>query len=241
MDWFHADLHIHTCLSPCGDLEMSPRNIIRVAKAKGLHMIAITDHNTTGNVRVCVEIGKREGIYVIPGCEVNTREEVHCLSYFPHLQALQAFQDYLEERMTVIKNDSDRFGYQVAVDEEDRILYEETRSLFVGIDETIEGVAAEVHRLRGLFVPAHIDRPKNSLFSQLGFIPPDLMYDALEVSRATTVAEFEEKHQELSGNRFLRNSDAHYLKDIAAVHTRFCMARPDWGCFKTAISCHSYG
>lgn len=238
MNWFDADLHIHTCLSPCGGLEMSPRNIIRVAKAKGLHLIAITDHNTTGNVRVCVEIGKREGIYVIPGCEVNTREEVHCLSYFPHLQALKAFQDYLEGKMTHIKNDPGRFGYQVAVDEEDRILYEEERSLFVGIDEAIEGVAAQVHRLGGLFVPAHIDRPKNSLFSQLGFIPPDLMYDALEVSRATAVAEFEEKHPELRGNRFLQNSDAHYLKDIAAVHTRLYMERPDWSCFKAVISCY---
>ncbi|HBG56724.1 MAG TPA: histidinol-phosphatase [Porphyromonadaceae bacterium] len=231
----HADLHIHTCLSPCGSLEMSPRNIIRVAKAKGLQMIAITDHNTTGNVHVCVELGSREGIYVIPGCEVNTREEVHCLCYFPHLQAMEVFQGYLEERMTGVKNDPARFGYQVVVDEDDAILYEEERSLFVGIDDEVEGVAEQVHRLGGIFVPAHVDRPKNSLLSQLGFIPHGLVYDALEVSRATTVMEFVEKHPELRGNRFLQNSDAHYLKDIATVHNAFYMDRLDWGCFKAAF------
>lgn len=232
MNCFNADLHIHTCLSPCGSLDMSPGNIIRTAKAKGLHMIAITDHNTTRNVRVCVEIGSREGVYVIPGCEVNTREEVHCLCYFPHLQALEEFQNYLEERMTDVKNDPRRMGYQVAVDENDLIVYEEERSLFMSIDDEIEGVAGEVHRLDGIFVPAHIDRPKNSLFSQLGFIPFDLEYDALEVSKATTPEEFVKKHQGLKGKRFLQNSDAHYPEDIASVYNRFNMERPDWECFR---------
>src|SRR5690554_8012730 len=101
----NADLHIHTCLSPCGDLDMSPRNIIRIAKEKGLQIIGITDHNSTRNVRVCMELGEKAGLYVIPGCEVNTREEVHTLCYFPHLQAVEAFQSYLDERMTNMKND----------------------------------------------------------------------------------------------------------------------------------------
>ena len=235
MNCFHADLHIHTCLSPCGDLEMSPRNIIRTARERGLHVIAITDHNSTRNVAVTMEIGRREGVYVIAGCEVNTREEVHCLCYFPHLQALQAFQLYLEERMTSFRNDPDRFGYQVAVDANDRILYEEKRSLFVGIDAKIEGVAAEVHQLGGVFVPAHVDRPSNSLLSQLGFVPFGLSHDALEISRATTSSSFVQQHPELAGERFLHNSDAHYLKDIAAVYNRFYMEQLSWDCFKAAF------
>ena len=235
MNCFHADLHIHTCLSPCGDLEMSPRNIIRTARERGLHMIAITDHNSTLNVVVTMEIGRREGIYVIAGCEVNTCEEVHCLCYFPHLHALQVFQLYLEGRMTSLPNDPDRFGYQVAVDANDRILYEEKRSLFVGIDAEIEGVAAEVHRLGGVFVPAHIDRRSNSLLSQLGFVPFGLSHDALEMSRATTPSAFVQKHPELAEELFLHNSDAHYLKDIAAVYNRFYMEQLSWDCFKATF------
>ena len=231
----NADLHIHTCLSPCGDLDMSPRNIIRIAKEKGLQMIAITDHNSTWNVRVCMALGEREGVYVIPGCEVNTWEEVHTLCYFPHLHAVEAFQSYLDERMTHLKNDPGRFGYQVAVDENDNIVYEEERALFMSIEDGIEGVAGQVHRLGGFFVPAHIDRPKNSLLSQLGFIPFDLEYEALEISKATTPGEFIKKHPELAGKSFLQSSDAHYPEDIARAYTRFEMDELSWKGFRDAL------
>lgn len=230
-----ADLHIHTCLSPCGDLDMSPRNIIRIAKERGLQMIAITDHNSMRNVRVCMELGERQDIYVIPGCEVNTREEVHVLCYFPHWQVVEAFQCYLDERMTNFKNDPDHFGYQVAVDENDRIVYEEERSLFMSIEDGIEGVAEQVHRLGGIFVPAHIDRPKNSLIGQLGFIPTELIYEALEISKVTTPGEFIKKHPELEGNRFLQSSDAHYPQDIARAYTRFEMKELNWTGFTHAL------
>lgn len=223
-----ADLHIHTCLSPCGDLDMSPRNIVRVAKERGLQIIAITDHNSTRNVRACMSLGEREGLRVIPGCEVNTREEVHVLCYFPHLEATEAFQRYLDGKMSDVKNDPDRFGYQVAVDENDRIVYEEERSLFMGIDDEIDGVAEVVHQLGGLFVPAHVDRPRNSLFSQLGFIPPGLRYHALEVSKATTPDEFLSRRPELKEVRLIQSSDAHYPKDIGVAYTRFGITVRSW-------------
>lgn len=231
----NADLHIHTCLSPCGDLDMSPRNIIRIAKERELQIIAITDHNSTRNVQVCMELGERLGVCVIPGCEVNTCEEVHVLCYFPHLQALDMFQCYLDEQMTDLKNDPDRFGYQVAVDENDRIIYEEERSLFMSIKDGIEGVAKQVHRLGGIFVPAHIDRPKNSLIGQLGFVPFDLEYDALEISKATTPGEFVKRHPELEGKRFLQSSDAHYPEDIARAYTRFEIEKSDWSSLMDAL------
>lgn len=235
MNNYSADLHIHTCLSPCGDLDMSPRNIIRCAKEKGLHIIAITDHNSTRNVQVCVEIGRREGVFVIPGCEVNSEEEVHCLCYFPDLQTAELFQRYLDERMTDILNNPDYFGYQVAVDENDVIIYEEKRSLFMGVGDSIEAVEKQVHLLGGLFVPAHIDRQKNGVFSQLGFIPVDLVYDALEVSKRTTPEAFLKMRTELAEKRFLQSSDAHYLEDIGSAHTRFYMDIPDWNHFKAAL------
>lgn len=235
MNWYNADLHIHTCLSPCGDLEMSPRNIILSAKEKGLHIIAITDHNSTHNVQVCIETGRREGIYVIPGCEVNTVEEVHCLCYFPHQQAMALFQRYLDEQMTDMLNDPDLFGYQVVADENDCIIGVEERSLFMGIGDGIEEVERQVHQLGGIFVPAHIDRQKNGLLSQLGFIPVDLSFEALEVSRRTTPAVFLAMHPELTGKRLLQSSDAHYPEDIGSAHTRFYMERPDWDHLRAAL------
>jgi predicted metal-dependent phosphoesterase TrpH len=165
MGYFNADLHIHTCLSPCGDVDMSPRNIINIAIERNLQIIAITDHNSTHNVSVCVELGNRKGLFVIPGCEVNTIEEVHCLCYFPHLWALDDFQKYLDSRIANIKNDPDKFGYQVAVDENDVIIYEEERSLFIGIMDSIDTLAKVVHKLGGLFSPTPVvinfNPPKN--------------------------------------------------------------------------------
>ncbi len=233
---FKADLHIHTCLSPCGDLEMSPRNILRVAGEKGLNMIAITDHNTTRNVKVCVELGKKAGIFVIPGCEVNTQEEVHCLSYFPDLETLEEFQRYLDEKMPVVKNDPYAFGFQVAVDENDVIVYEEERSLYMGLEDNIETVAKKVHALGGIFVPAHIDRPRNSVFSQLGFMPFDLGYDALEISWRTTPEDFLQAHAELTGKPVLRNSDAHYPEDIGKAYNWLEMEEANWENFKAIFS-----
>ena len=131
---FKADLHIHTCLSPCGDLEMSPRNIIQKAIEQGLDIIAITDHNSTRNVKTCMELGYRNNLFVIGGCEINTQEEVHCLAYFPDLQVLNEFQDYLDEHLPDIKNDTSLFGFQVAVDAFDNIVYEEDKALIVGLD-----------------------------------------------------------------------------------------------------------
>lgn len=237
MPRFKADLHIHTCLSPCGDLDMSPRNILQSAKQKGLDMIAITDHNSTKNVQTCVEIGRNTDIFVIPGCEVNTQEEVHCLCYFPDLSALNEFQQYLDGKMLDIKNDPEIFGYQIAVDENDVIIYEEHRSLFTGIQDDIESVEQKVHSLSGIFVPAHIDRPKNGIYGQLGFIPFDLQYDALEISRRSQPEDFLKKHPEIASKKILRSSDAHYLQDIASVHTCFEMEDLSWESFKKAFNC----
>ena len=225
---FKADLHIHTCLSPCGDLEMSPRNIIQKAIEQGLDIIAITDHNSTRNVKTCMELGYRNNLFVIGGCEINTQEEVHCLAYFPDLQVLNEFQDYLDEHLPDIKNDTSLFGFQVAVDAFDNIVYEEDKALIVGLDVDLETVAEKVISMGGVFIPAHIDKSKNSIFSQLGFIPFDLKYSALEISWRTTIEKFVEKYPKLENEKFIRCSDAHYLEDIGKVYTWLKMEKPDW-------------
>jgi PHP family Zn ribbon phosphoesterase len=217
-----ADLHVHTVLSPCGDLDMSPGNIIAAAKRAGIDVIGITDHNSTRQAPVVQAVGRREGVIVLPGAEVTTREEVHCLAFLPDAESLDAFQRYLDEHLPDIPNDPARFGYQVVVDADENILHEEPRLLISALDRGIDEVEAFVHRLGGLFIPAHVDKPRDSLLSQLGFIPPGLVVDALEVTPRVTPAAF------LAANPFarryplVRSSDAHYLPDVGRVHTGLC-------------------
>ena len=154
---YKADLHIHTVLSPCGDLEMSPINIVERALARGLDMIAISDHNTTRQVKVTQKIGKEKGLFVLGGVEVTSQEEAHCLAYFETDAQLDAFQDFLDLHLPKIPNDEDRFGYQLIVDENEEIVGEEEFHLLNAIDVDVDGIYEEVHRFGGLFVPAHVN------------------------------------------------------------------------------------
>jgi PHP family Zn ribbon phosphoesterase len=224
MTIYRADLHIHTVLSPCGDLEMSPVNIVERAAQMGLDIIAITDHNHTAHNRLTREIGKEKGIYVVYGAEVNTREEVHCLAFFDTDIQLEAFQQYLEVQLPVMAHDPALFGEQVIVDREELILKEITHSLYPGLRHGITEVASKVHDLGGLFVPAHVDRQMNGLYSQLGFFPPELQADAVEISRKTKRSEICEIHRELNKFQLLQSSDAHFLADIGRCISRLEMA-----------------
>lgn len=223
MTIYRADLHIHTVLSPCGDLEMSPVNIVEKAVRKGLDIIAITDHNHTGHNRLAREIGQEQGLYVVYGAEVNTREEVHCLTFFDTEDQLHAFQEYLEEQLPLMENDSSLFGEQVIVDRKEQIVEEITHSLYPGLRQGITEVALKVHSLGGLFVPAHVDRQMNGLYSQLGFFPQELEADAVEISRKTSRAEVYESHPELGKFQLLKSSDAHFIQDIGRCSTRLEM------------------
>ncbi|KAF5067686.1 hypothetical protein DSECCO2_250930 [anaerobic digester metagenome] len=223
MKEFSADLHIHTVLSPCGSLEMSPRNIVRKALEEKLDIIGITDHNSTRHCREVCREAIKAGITVYTGVEVTTKEEVHCLAFFETFDILDAFQAYLDRYLPDIMNNPDLFGYQVVVDEEENISYEEPKLLISAISQSIDQVEAEVHRLGGLFIPAHINRPKFSLTSQLGFVPPNLNADAFELSKHTSVEDFLKQFPYLRGRTFIRNSDAHQPEAIGSIHTRLRM------------------
>ena len=131
---FKADLHIHTVLSPCGDLEMSPSAIVQRALARGLDMIAISDHNTTRQVKVAQKVGRDNGLFVLGGVEVTSQEEAHCLAYFETDDQLDEFQEFLDQHLPPIPNDEDRFGYQLIVDENEEIVGEEEYHLLNAID-----------------------------------------------------------------------------------------------------------
>ena len=235
MKTFKADLHIHTVLSPCGDLEMSPANIIRIAKSKHLDLIGITDHNSTRHCAVIKELGEREGIFVLCGVEVTTKEEAHCLAFFETTESLEAFQDYLDAHLPQVKNNPDLFGYQVAVDAEDNIVFEEERSLLSAIDQSIEKIEQKIHSLNGIFIPAHINKSKNSIISQLGFIPDDLIIDALELSKHIGKEEFISKNKYLKNKVFIRNSDAHLTELIGETTTLFIMEELNFEEIKKAL------
>ena len=232
---YRADLHIHTVLSPCGDLEMSPANIINKALEMNLDIIGISDHNSTRQCRLVREIGAGKGITVLCGAEVNTREEVHCLAFFPDEDSLGRFQSFLDLNLPDIRNVPSKFGYQVVVDEKEDIIYEEKRLLIAALNASIGETEAEVHRLGGIFIPAHIDRPRFSVLGQLGFLPPDLKADALEVSPATDREKFERNHPELSAYTFVSFSDAHYLPQIGKKLTIFEMDSPGFDEIRKAL------
>lgn len=223
MNKYRADLHIHTVLSPCGDLEMSPANIIEKAREKGLDIIGITDHNSTRHCKLISKLAKSAGIFVLMGAEVTTREEVHCLTFFENDDQLSEFQVYLEKHLPPIPNNTEKFGYQVVVDEDEQIIDEIEYLLISALDQSIDQIEQKVHSLGGIFIPAHIDRPSYSIISQLGFIPEDLLIDGIEISancKVQSVVPFLGKQTERT---ILRDSDAHYVDNIGKAFSTFEM------------------
>jgi len=230
-----ADLHIHTFLSPCGDMGMTPLNIIQRAKKKGLGLIAVTDHNTTHQGPEVRRVGLREGICVLYGAEITTREEVHCLAYVETEEQREKLQEFLDTYLPRIPNEPEIFGYQFWVDENEQVLGEAPYLLISAIDRSIDQTAAFVRSIGGLFVPAHIERPRNSLLSQLGFVPAGLPADALELSRFSDPETFLQKNPYLDSYMIIQSSDAHYPDDIGAVHTAFPMQEAGFEGLKNAM------
>ncbi|MEE4176352.1 MAG: PHP domain-containing protein [Bacteroides sp.] len=235
MNSFRADLHVHTVLSPCGDLKMSPAAIVETAARRGIDILGITDHNSTKHGPLVSKLAREKGIFVLCGAEVTTREEAHCLTFFENFETLAAFQQYLDRHLPDIKNDPKYFGYQVVLDEQEMIVEEEERLLISGLDQGLDQVETEVHRLGGLFIPAHIDRPRYSLTSQLGFVPQDLKADALEVSRFTTPEEMIRQFPWIESYTFIRSSDAHHPDTLGSGITIFDMENRNFGEIRKAL------
>jgi 3',5'-nucleoside bisphosphate phosphatase len=218
-----ADLHIHTVLSPCGDLDMSPRKIVEAALEKDLGIIGITDHNSTLQIEVVEKLAAEKGIFVLGGVEITTREEVHCLAFFPDKASRTGFQHYIDIWQPVIPNREGAFGYQVVVDADDQIVYTEEKLLITALNRSIGEIEKEVHRLGGLFIPAHIDRSVNSILSQLGFFPRGLQADALEITCFTTCRKAREQFKIDADIPLIRSSDAHYPVDIGKCYSIFIL------------------
>lgn len=236
MKSYRTDLHIHTVLSPCGDLEMSPAHIVSLASKCGLDIIGITDHNTTKQCELVWKLGQRLGLTVIPGCEMTSREEVHCLGLFSDFDALREFQHFIDQHLAIIPNDPALFGYQVVVDEDDTIIEMLDNYLGASLNVSIEEVEQKAHDLSGIFIPAHIDRPRNSLYSQLGFFPPELKVDALQISKLAKEMAVREKYKIDTEITLVQFSDAHYPDDLGKTYTVFEMNKPSFSELRKALN-----
>lgn len=211
----YYDLHIHSALSPCGDDDMTPCNIINMAIIKGLDVLAVTDHNSAFNLPAIYEAAREKGIMLIFGLEVQTKEEVHMLCYFKALQEALKFGEKIYESLPQTSNDPNLFGHQYILDSKDNITGEVGKLLLSSSSYSLNQLSKLVRQYNGVMIPAHIDRTSYSIISNLGFIPDDLGIRTVEISKNENIDTATSKFPYLKSMNILRSSDAHYLGDIS--------------------------
>lgn len=222
---FRADLHIHSCLSPCGELEMSPRAIVEKSLERGLDLIAVCDHNSAENAGAVIRAGRQKDLAVLAGMEISSMEEVHSLALFDTEEQALMMQDLIYRHMRGT-NRPELFGDQVVADEFDGVEGFNDRLLIGAVQMGLREIVRAVHGYGGLSIASHVDRPSFSILSQLGFFPEDVELDGVEVSGRTTP---EKARAEIPGlERFpvVSFSDAHFPEDIGKTCTCFLVESP---------------
>jgi PHP family Zn ribbon phosphoesterase len=222
---FKADLHIHSCLSPCSDWDMSPKKIIEKSREQQLDLIAICDHNTAENVAVILREGARQGIAVLPGMEICSREEVHLVTLFKEIEDALKMQEFIYAHLPG-KNQPEVFGHQIVADQNDRVLGENDRLLIGATQLSLKDIVSRAHLFGGICISSHVDRPSYSLIGQLGFIPQDLDLDAVEVSFRVPLNKASSEVPGIRDYPCVTASDAHFLQDIGKAWTEFILAAP---------------
>lgn len=202
------DLHIHSALSPCGDNDMTPNNIVNMSILKGLDVIAVSDHNSIKNLHSVMEVARNTDLLVIPAMEIETAENIHILALFPNLTSAEIAYNEVYKNLPDIDNDKSIFGEQLVLDSMDQIISEESKLLVNSIMLDFNDVVKLIRSVGGIAIPAHIDRPSYSVLSNLGAVP-DMGFKYVELSKNAN----EDMYLYL-GYKFIRNSDAHYLYDI---------------------------
>lgn len=214
MSKYYYDFHIHSCLSPCGDDDMTPANIAGASTLAGLNIVALTDHNTTKNCKAFLESAKQYGIIGVAGMELTTAEDIHMVCLFERLSDADAFDEEIERHIVKIKNRPEIFGRQQVCDSEDNVLYEVEYLLSNATDISVDDVPDLVKRFNGVCFPAHIDRTANGIVSVLGTFPQNLEVDCFEVHNISTAEEYIGRFNHLKDKVCLTGSDAHYLWDL---------------------------
>lgn len=204
---------------------MSPRAIAEVSVERGLDIIALCDHNSAENVGAAIRAGARRGLTVIPGMEINTREEVHLLALFQGEAQALAMQRIVYDHLRGT-NRPELFGDQIVANEMDEVEGFNDRRLIGATLLSLQEVIREIHRLQGLCIASHVDRPSFSLLSQLGFVPPDAALDGVEISRPMQKDELLSQVPGLGKLPVVFSSDAHFINDIGRLYTTFSLDAP---------------
>jgi PHP family Zn ribbon phosphoesterase len=212
---YSYDLHIHSCLSPCGSDESLPSNIVGMAALKGLDIIAVCDHNSCGNSETVRRLGEAYGVLTIPGMELTTAEEVHVLCLFPDIIHAEEFSAYVHTKLLPIENNEAAFGKQQFVDEDDNIIKTEPLLLINATDIAFDSVYETVRSYHGIMIPAHIDKSSTSILSNMGFIPPDSRFNCAEIRHTGFIDKLKSENNYLEKCNLITDSDAHYLEDIS--------------------------
>ena len=218
-----VDLHMHSCLSPCGDELMTPNNIVNMAVIKGLDAIAVCDHNTARHLPAISQVANEAGLPLLPGMEITTAEEVHLLAYFSCVDAALEFSDYIYPHLPPIPNRPEFFGEQTLLDADDEPVGREKRLLLTALDLTLGQLTRDINAAGALAVPAHINRGSNGLIINLGMLPADERFAALEVSNAVPPPACG-----TGAYKLLYSSDAHCLENMA--EREYFLNVPDCSC-----------
>ena len=232
MNKYRADLHVHTVLSPCAEVEMIPPLIVQEALERGIHLIAITDHNATGNIRAVMEAAKGTDLTVLPGMELQTREEVHLLCLFETIEQAETWQNVVDKILPDRSNNPEFFGEQFIVDASGDFIRREERLLIVSADIELDEAAAQVQALGGFAIPAHVDRKAFSLIANLGLIPPG--FEVLEISRHLKPDEAATRYPQLRGYPLIQSGDVHRLEEFLGV-CEFQIEAPTLGEVRMAL------
>lgn len=223
---FKADLHIHSVLSPCGGLEMSPSALVSRAKEIGLDWIAITDHNSLANCSAYEQVARAAGLAFSWGVEVQSAEEIHILVYFDDSEAARSFDQALYNSLIPMQNDVDFFGDQVVIDENEDIIRMENRALANSSLWELGELCEQALAHDGFVVPAHVDAGANSIISQLGFMPDDPVFDAFGITARCDIAKWKARQPYFVDKAFIRSSDAHYLSDLGSGFSTILVNEP---------------
>jgi PHP family Zn ribbon phosphoesterase len=235
MRTFRAELHVHTVLSPCAEVEMIPPLIVQEAVERGIGLIAITDHNATANIAAVQKAANGTGLVVLPGMEVQTVEEVHVLCLFDTLDQVQAWQAEVDRVLPRLENNIELFGEQFVVDDEGEFIRRESQLLLTSAELSIDDVYDKVTALGGLAIPAHVDRKAFGLFANLGLISPTWPVAALEISRHLSPGDAVQRYRQLKGYPLIRSGDVHRLEEYLGVN-HFTLEAPTIGEIRKALA-----
>lgn len=236
------DLHIHTLLSPCAGIEMIPINIVTKVQELGIDMIAITDHNAVGNVSGVVECAKMYApeLKILPGMEITSREEVHILGILPTLESAKELEAIIHKHLSNIP-DKDYMTEQLIVDEDANFIKYEEHFLLGATDFSVEEISSLIHSFDGLVIPAHVDRESFGLIYTLGFFPPNLKVDAVEVSRFAKEKDLEVVRNSIPYKTpIIFSSDAHFLGDIVKPRTFLDLEEKSFDALKKALRTYNF-